>query len=158
MSVLILRVQTADPRSGDHKEGVVLVERGIDPGKGQWALPGGFLDHAEDWRDAASRELDEELGLQLDPRLFSLDGDPEVTATNYYITWVRLNTPLQMDQLRFDWPDVAGDKIRNDKGQKEILTIRVATEPEVLAFDSHTQKLAEALGIKVRAGGGDNVL
>lgn len=34
---------------------------------GQWALPGGRLDHGEDARDGALRELEEELGIRLDP-------------------------------------------------------------------------------------------
>ena len=43
---------------------VLLVERGIEPYKGVLALPGGFLQHAEeDITAAAHRELAEEAGL-----------------------------------------------------------------------------------------------
>ena len=43
---------------------VLLIERGIDPFKGMWALPGGFLRMDEDAEKGALRELKEETGLK----------------------------------------------------------------------------------------------
>ncbi|MFF4933558.1 NUDIX domain-containing protein [Streptomyces griseofuscus] len=42
---------------------VLLIERGWDPHKGQWALPGGHVDPGETSRAAAARELAEEAGV-----------------------------------------------------------------------------------------------
>ena len=49
----------------DVREGlsVLLIERGLDPFKGRWAFPGGFLKMDEDADTGARRELKEETGL-----------------------------------------------------------------------------------------------
>lgn len=46
---------------------VLLIERGWDPHKGQWALPGGHVDPGETSRAAAARELGEEAGVHAAP-------------------------------------------------------------------------------------------
>ena len=62
---------------------VLLIKRGNEPYKGQWAFPGGFLDEDETLEEAARRELKEETGLT--PKHFyevgsfsDLDRDPRV--------------------------------------------------------------------------------
>lgn len=42
---------------------VLLIERGIEPYKGRWAFPGGFLKMDETAEEGAKRELKEETGL-----------------------------------------------------------------------------------------------
>ncbi len=46
---------------------VMLIKRGIAPGKGLWAQPGGFLEIDETVREAAVRETLEETGLVVEP-------------------------------------------------------------------------------------------
>lgn len=43
---------------------VLLIERGIEPFKGRWAFPGGFLKMDESAEEGALRELKEETGLE----------------------------------------------------------------------------------------------
>lgn len=43
---------------------VLLIKRGIDPYKGRWAMPGGFLNPEETAEEGATRELMEETGMQ----------------------------------------------------------------------------------------------
>lgn len=42
---------------------ILLIERGIEPYKGKWAFPGGFLNPDETAEEGALRELQEETGL-----------------------------------------------------------------------------------------------
>lgn len=44
---------------------VLLIERGREPFKGTWALPGGFIDMDEPLETACKRELEEETGIQV---------------------------------------------------------------------------------------------
>lgn len=47
-------------------DALLLVRRVMEPGRGRWALPGGFLDAGEDPRVAAAREAAEEAGVTVE--------------------------------------------------------------------------------------------
>ena len=81
----------------DLREGlsVLLVERGIDPYKGRWAFPGGFLKMDEDADTGARRELKEETGFEAASitqfgAFTAVDRDPrERVITIAYLALVR---------------------------------------------------------------------
>ncbi|MBF0119741.1 MAG: NUDIX hydrolase [Desulfobacterales bacterium] len=47
----------------DEEERVLLVKRNVEPKKGYWCLPGGFMEIGEMPEQGALRELEEETGL-----------------------------------------------------------------------------------------------
>lgn len=50
--------------AGRGKLSVLLIQRGGEPYRGQWALPGGFVEMDEDLETSALRELAEETGVK----------------------------------------------------------------------------------------------
>jgi len=46
----------------DHR--IVLLQRSINPQKGKWVIPGGFVDRGEEVIKAALRETEEECGIK----------------------------------------------------------------------------------------------
>ncbi len=81
-------VTVVEGEAGDGQAAFVLTRRvaRLSSHAGQWALPGGRLDGGETIEGAALRELDEEVGLRLEPDavLGVLDDYP--TRSGYLIT------------------------------------------------------------------------
>ena len=57
VDIIIFRLSENNPEA-------LLIKRGNEPYKGQWALPGGFVDKDESLELAAARELEEETSLK----------------------------------------------------------------------------------------------
>lgn len=49
----------------ENNEQVLLIRRAMNPERGKWALPAGYIDDGEDPREAAVREAREETGLEV---------------------------------------------------------------------------------------------
>ncbi|MBP1710967.1 MAG: ADP-ribose pyrophosphatase [Deltaproteobacteria bacterium] len=63
-------IYPAGPRVGAgaiviHEGKILLVKRGVEPGKGLWAIPGGTLHLGETLRECAAREILEETGITI---------------------------------------------------------------------------------------------
>lgn len=112
--------------------GVVVQRRDIEPGRGLLALPGGYIEYGEDWRDALVRELREETGLvgaASEARLYAVHSPPHAGAVLIF----GVLPPQRADQLPVSVPT------------EEATEWLVLTEPAELAFSSHTEVLASFL-------------
>ena len=49
----------------EEEGGIVLLRRDIEPQKGKWVMPGGYVDRGEVVEDAALKETEEECGLKI---------------------------------------------------------------------------------------------
>lgn len=106
----------------DELDRVLLIRRKNEPFRGQYALPGGFVEAGETVEDSARRELKEETGIEAhELQLIGVYSDPgrdprHHTITIAYLVRVRGQTP------------VAGD----DAAMAEFVT---HAERQKLAFD-----------------------
>jgi 8-oxo-dGTP diphosphatase len=112
------------------EDGVVLVRRSSDPFKGQWALPGGFVEVGETVREAAVREAAEETGLAVEvSRLVGVYSDPDRDPRGHNVSVAFLARVL-------------GGQTRAASDASEVVVLEPATVE--LAFD-HGRIIADAM-------------
>lgn len=126
LPVAVALLPVVEPDGG---RGLVVVRRDIDPGRGELALPGGFMEVDEAWRDAVVRELREETGITEqapDVRLFDVDSGNDGRFLLVF--------GLLPERRRAELPPV----IATD----ETIEWLVVTQPRELVFPTHTDAMA----------------
>jgi 8-oxo-dGTP diphosphatase len=89
----------------------LLIQRGWDPGKGSWQIPGGYVEHDEPIIPAVEREAFEEAGIVAKVRdviafRHSVAGAARTASTNLYVVF-RLDEVEERDPV-FDNDEVTG--------------------------------------------------
>jgi len=115
---------------------VLVVERGFNPGKGQLALPGGFLKQTEALEDGALRELKEETGISID-KLILKNCIADKRIFDYPGRSLRGRTITQAFYIRLK--DGALPKLRaGDDANKAIwISLNEVSSKEELFFEDH---------------------
>ncbi|MER5885362.1 NUDIX domain-containing protein [Streptomyces sp. NPDC001941] len=112
------------PVTDERGTSLVAITRGIEPHVGRAALPGGFIDDGEDWRDAVVRELREETGIEAIPGTVRLAD--AMSAPSGHLLVFGLLPPRPAAELP---PPAATDETEG---------WHLLRAPEELAFDLHT--------------------
>ncbi len=118
------------PVDTGHEVGLLTVRRGIEPGKGWLALPGGYIMYGESWQEAAAREAQEETSLPLDPALcglFALHSAPDGTLLVFCLyqrMWPLADLP----------PFDPHHELRHETLERVVIDA-----PQTMAFPLHTQ-------------------
>ena len=125
IAVALIPVLARDPKDGVVKTGLLVGERGIEPRKGQLALPGGFIEY-EDWRDALRREVFEETGISLPPTdTVELVQVESVEAGRRVLIFGKV-------------PELSEESLSSFEPNPECPRIKVIFQPESLAYESHS--------------------
>ena len=109
--------------------GIVLGRRAIEPGYGDWCLPGGFVNHDEHPADAAVRECLEEIGAEVE--LSELLGVYHVSKT----------AASSIVGVAYRGRLAAGESITAGSEMLEVGVFRLDALPAI-AFPSHREVLA----------------
>lgn len=107
----------------------LIHQRNIDPKKGEWALPSGYIDFGESWQQAAVRELQEEVGLTVKADNLSLVDVVSATNGNMLIFCTH-NKGVKEEDIKFTPND-------------EVSAIQLITDPykTELCFPTHNEQL-----------------
>lgn len=112
-------------------EGVLVVRRDIEPGRGLLALPGGYVNAGETWQAAGAREVEEEAGLRLTPdeiHVFAVHSTPGAANNVLIFGLARRRSAAELPPFR-----------PNEEASERV----ILTAPQPLAFSLHTRVLAE---------------
>jgi len=99
------------------KKGIILAQRAEEPKKGGYDLPGGFVNYLENFEEALSREIKEELNLQMEdfhylgsfPNVYSFQDVTYFSTDAIFVVRTsnlkRLKVSKEIEQIVFSDPE-----------------------------------------------------
>lgn len=109
-----------------HDGKLVLVKRGVEPGKGKWSIPGGAVELGETVRGTAMREAKEECGLDIE-----LVGDRPLDALDSMVLGEKGRLQFHYVLLQF----LARPKGGTLKPTSDVTDVRWVPLEEVETYD-----------------------
>jgi 8-oxo-dGTP diphosphatase len=151
----------------------LVVRRGIEPYRGRWALPGGFVEPSEDLADAAVRELAEEAGIGLlrahleqlatygtpdrDPRgrvvsvaylaLLPDPGDAVAGSDAADAAWRPISALTPWSSLAFDHARILRDGVERARAKLEYTSLAAALIPAPFTVNELREVYAAVWGV-----------
>jgi 8-oxo-dGTP diphosphatase len=111
----------------EDKVGIIIQQRNIEPEKGKWAFPSGYINHGESWEEAAVRENYEEMNITSSTDHYCLYGIRKPASGNMLIF-------CRMKKL---WGDNTHQVIRDFIPNEEVTAMDIWYGDTELAFPTH---------------------
>lgn len=105
--------------------GLLIIKREIEPHKGEWALPGGYMDAGETWQQSCVREVMEETGIQTDPINYRLH-DVTSAKNGNLLVFGNYTLLTKREDILF-------------QANHEVSAIDLIYKPTELCFPTHTE-------------------
>jgi ADP-ribose pyrophosphatase YjhB (NUDIX family) len=119
---------------------VLFTVRNVDPDKGKWDLPGGFIDPNETAEEAACREIKEELGIEIS----TSDLKYITTSPNNYLY---KNVPYRTMDIFYECPM-----------KSDVITINAEDEIQELIWVKRSEIELNQIGfVSIRKVIGENI-
>ncbi len=109
--------------------GILLVQRAVDPRRGDWCLPAGFTEWSEHPQQTAVREIKEETGL-------------DITITGMFDIFFGMDDPRTHAVLILYLADVIGGSLHPGDDAIEASFFSFDDLPSNIAFQAHRDALA----------------
>jgi ADP-ribose pyrophosphatase YjhB (NUDIX family) len=124
--VMLLPVLASNPQN----DGILIQQRGIEPGKNQWAFPSGYMDLGETWQQACAREVREEMGVETSENDYRLIGLEPNSDYSCLLIFTQYRNAIGEDNLR-----------QSFHPNQEVLDYKIVQHSQELAFPTHTKWL-----------------
>lgn len=124
---------------------VLLIQRKFSPGKGLWALPGGFIGANERIEDAVLRELKEETKIRLSTNFLkgSIKGKEVFDSPYRSLRGRTITHAFHFAVAQGELPEVKGS---DDAAVARWFPISVVAEMESLIFEDHLDIISHFCG------------